>query len=125
MFGRLCIAPLGATFACRLRHYVPDIQEFPGDSRAGSTVTAILTISNVSFATRWRFLPGFARQQDLLGQLGVQTNLDLTISEKGVHQSDAELAPSLQRMPCLRLGWASVVRPKHANQQADVIQHGR
>jgi hypothetical protein len=96
MFGRLCIAPLGATLLLAgCGTYVPDIQEFPGDSRAGSQlVTAILT--NIKCELR-DALEDFYRvsrgNKTFLDNWGVQTNLDLTISEKGVINPTAELAP--------------------------------
>jgi hypothetical protein len=76
--------------------YVPDIQEFPGDSRAGSQlVTAILT--NVKCELR-NALDDFYRisrsKKTFLDDWGVQTDLDLTLTEKGEIIPSAELTPN-------------------------------
>ncbi len=96
MLGGWRSAPL---YACLLLAgcgtYVPDIQEIPGDSRAGSQlVTAILT--NVKCELRDAIADFYDRargEKTYLDGWGVQTDLNLTISEKG------ELAPSANIMP--------------------------
>jgi hypothetical protein len=96
MFARGLISSLCASLslaACGT--YVPDIQEFPGDSRAGNQlVTAILT--NVKCELRDALQDFYDRthgEKTFLDNWGIQTNLDLTISEKG------ELSPSADIMP--------------------------
>jgi hypothetical protein len=96
MFARTLFAPLCASvLLAGCGTYVPDIQEFPGDSRAGNQlVTAILT--NVKCELRDALQDFYDKThgaKTFLDDWGIQTDLNLTISEKGELSPTAELTP--------------------------------
>lgn len=75
--------------------YVPNIQEFPGDSTSGNQlVTAILTNIKCELRDALADFYKTARGRTFLDSWGIQTNLTLTVSEKGEIAPNATLTPN-------------------------------